>query len=74
MAVQKTAIRFPSDRDFAEFRDWIDRNYRANEATVRRNQVLLVGTTAILTTSDFPKGDHEALAAVAFQRHAGVIL
>lgn len=75
MPEQTTAIRFPDNRNFHDFREWIDLHYRANEATVKRREVRGKGVTiAILTTFDFTAGDHAALAAVAFRRHAGVIL
>lgn len=72
---RNTSIRFPSDREFAEFRAFIQQNYRPTEAKVERAKVERTGaTTAVLTTFEFAAGDHAALTALAFRRHAGVIL
>lgn len=72
---RNTAIRFPDNRNFADFRAFIAQNYRPTEATVRRDKVERSGATvAVLTTFDFPASDHSALANIAFRRHAGVIL
>lgn len=74
MNEKNTAIRFPSDFEFHAYRDWVATNYRPNEAVVERRQVFASGTTvAVLRTFDFATNDHDALAHVAFRRHAGVI-
>jgi hypothetical protein len=72
---RNTAIRFPDDRNFADFRAFIAQNYRPTEAKVDRDKVERSGATvAVLTTFDFAAIEHGALAAIAFRRHAGVIL
>lgn len=71
---KNTAIRFPSDREFVEFRELVRQNYHTTEAVVERRQVTRTGeTTAVLRTFGFGS-EHDALATIAFRRHAGVIL
>ena len=76
---RNTVIRFPDDRNFSDFRAFIAQNYRPTEATVRRDKVIMThrgrpaATVAVLTTFDLARLDHEALASIAFNRHAGVL-
>ena len=74
MSEKNTAIRFPDNRNFADYREWVAINYQLTEAIVERRQVFASGTTvAVLRTFGFTTNDHDALAAVAFRRHGGVI-